>query len=72
MPPVMVALLAAVATAMSALVPFAHGLLILVLILVAAAAAGLVALCASVAQSPIQGHAVLDQKSNWSGAALAG
>ena len=51
MPPVMVGLLAAVATAMPALVPFAHGLLILVIILEAAAAAGLVALCTTPAQS---------------------
>ncbi len=54
MPPVMVGLLAAVATAMPALVPYAHGLLILVIILEAAAAAGLVAICAAPPQSPAQ------------------
>ena len=43
MPALMVGLLAAVATAMSALVPFAHGLLALLVILEAAVAAGLVA-----------------------------
>jgi len=52
MPPVMVGLLAAVATAMPALVPYAHGLLILVIILEAAAAAGLVAICTAPPQSP--------------------
>lgn len=46
MPRSMVGLLAAVATAMPALVPFVHGYLILVLILEAAVAAGLVAICA--------------------------
>ena len=51
MPPVMVGLLAAVATAMPALVPFAHGFLILVIVLEAAAAAALVAVCAAPAQS---------------------
>lgn len=51
MPPVMVGLLAAVATAMPALVPFAHGFLILVIVLEAAAAAALVAVCATPAQS---------------------
>jgi hypothetical protein len=52
MPPVMVGLLAAVAAAMPALVPFAHGLLILVIILEAAVAAGLVAICTAPPQSP--------------------
>jgi hypothetical protein len=51
MPSVMVGLLAAVATAMPALVPYAHGFLILVIILEAAAAAALVAVCALPAQS---------------------
>jgi hypothetical protein len=51
----MVGLLAAVATAMPALVPFVHGLLILVIILEAAAAAGLVAICTAPAQSPAAG-----------------
>jgi hypothetical protein len=52
MPRSMVGLLAAVAAAMPALVPFAHGLLILVIILEAAAAAGLVAICTAPPQSP--------------------
>jgi hypothetical protein len=59
----MVGLLAAVATAMPALVPFAHGLLILVIILEAAAAAALAAIC-SVQDSgtvPDQG-AIMGQK----------
>ena len=43
MPRSMVGLLAAVGVAMSALVPFAHGFLILLVILEAAVAAGLVA-----------------------------
>lgn len=46
-PSVMVGLLAAIATAMPALIPYAHGYLILVIILEAAAAAGLAAICAS-------------------------
>lgn len=44
---VMVGLLAAVATTMPALVPFGHGILILVIILVAGVAAALVAGCAA-------------------------
>ena len=56
MPPIMVGLLAAVATAVPALIPFAHGYLILVIVLEAAAAAGLVAICTA----PDQG-AVPDQ-----------
>ncbi len=47
MPRSMVGLLAAVGTAMSALVAFAHGDLILLALVVAAAAAGLVAYAAA-------------------------
>lgn len=45
MPKSMVGLLAAVATAMPVLVPYAHGLLILIIVLEAALAAALVAIC---------------------------
>jgi hypothetical protein len=64
MPPIMVGLLAAVATVMPALVPFAHGFLSLMLMLDAAAAAGLVVvICTFVAQTPVLAvPAVLDQK----------
>ena len=63
MPPIMVGLLAAVATVMPTLVPFAHGFLILMLMLDAAAAAGLVVICTFVAQTPVLAlPAVLGQK----------
>jgi hypothetical protein len=59
----MVGLLAAVATAMPALVPFGHGFLILVIILVAGAAAALVAGCTAPDQSAISDQIALsDQK----------
>jgi len=49
---------------MPALVPFAHGFLILLLMLDAAAAAGLVVICTLVVQTPVLAlpAAVLDQK----------
>jgi hypothetical protein len=47
----MVGLLAAVATAMPELVPFGHGILILVIILTAGVAAALVASCTAPDQS---------------------
>lgn len=63
MPPIMVGLLAAVATVMPMLGPFARGFLILMLMLVAATAAGLVVICTLVAQTPVPAlPAVLDQK----------
>jgi hypothetical protein len=65
MPPVMVGLLAAVATAMPALVPFAHGLLILVVILEAAAAAGLVAVCAARDQRAVPDQGTLWPQKKW-------
>jgi hypothetical protein len=52
MPSVMVGLLAAVATAMPALVPFAHGSLISVIILEAAVAAFLVVICTAPGHRP--------------------
>jgi hypothetical protein len=62
-PSIMVGLLAAIATAMPALIPFAHGYLIVVLILEAAAAAGLVAICAAPDQrAPAVEAAGSDQK----------
>jgi hypothetical protein len=61
MPRSMVGLLAAVATAMPALVPFAHGFLILVLILDAAAAAALIA-TAAVQSTTSDQLATLDPK----------
>jgi hypothetical protein len=64
-PSIMVGLLAAIATAMPALIPFAHGYLIVVLILEAAAAAGLVAICAAPDQrAPAVEAAGSDQKKN--------
>ena len=63
MPKSMVGLLAAVATAMPALVPFAHGLLILVIILEAAVAAALVGICTAPDRSTVPDQvALLDQK----------